>query len=247
MADYGEYGDFDDFDWEMDELASELELQKQTLPHGIDGIIFDVDGTLWDSRKQVAKAWNLAIKEHTDLDTRIDIVQLKNLFGKPMDEIAITLFPNLDEPARQELCRYCYTYEHEVLKQEPAPLYPGVDSTLKELSGSYPLFIASNCQCGYIEICIQSNHITPYIKDYACFGDTGLPKNETIRLLMERNNIKYPVYVGDTKGDEAACRALNIPIIYAAYGFGTVERPIATMHSFKDLLAIIPKLAQCGK
>lgn len=29
----------------------------------IENIIFDVDGTLWDSTGEVAKAWNLAVKE----------------------------------------------------------------------------------------------------------------------------------------------------------------------------------------
>lgn len=28
----------------------------------MDGIIFDVDGTLWDSVEVVAESWNLAIK-----------------------------------------------------------------------------------------------------------------------------------------------------------------------------------------
>ena len=31
------------------------------------GIIFDVDGTLWDSTKEVAVSWNRAIREHTSM------------------------------------------------------------------------------------------------------------------------------------------------------------------------------------
>ena len=38
----------------------------------MDGIIFDVDGTLWDSTDSVAEAWNQAIAEHSALDVRID-------------------------------------------------------------------------------------------------------------------------------------------------------------------------------
>ena len=33
----------------------------------MDGIIFDVDGTLWDSTEAVARSWNQAIEENTQM------------------------------------------------------------------------------------------------------------------------------------------------------------------------------------
>ena len=36
----------------------------------MDSIIFDVDGTLWDSVDPVAESWNLAIAENTDMTTK---------------------------------------------------------------------------------------------------------------------------------------------------------------------------------
>ena len=38
----------------------------------MDGIIFDVDGTLWDSVEVVAESWNLAIKENSDLEPNLN-------------------------------------------------------------------------------------------------------------------------------------------------------------------------------
>ena len=38
----------------------------------MDSIIFDVDGTLWDSADSVAAAWNLAIKKFSSLDITLD-------------------------------------------------------------------------------------------------------------------------------------------------------------------------------
>ena len=43
----------------------------------IEGIIFDVDGTLWDSTEEVAYSWNQAIKEQTDMDRTLTAEQLK--------------------------------------------------------------------------------------------------------------------------------------------------------------------------
>ena len=61
----------------------------------MDGIIFDIDGTIWDSREPVAKAWNDVLENETDLDIRVDAQILTGLFGKPMTEIRDSLFGDL--------------------------------------------------------------------------------------------------------------------------------------------------------
>ena len=95
--------------------------------------------------------------------------------------------------------------------------------TIRKLAEKYPLFIVSNCQCGYIEVMIESSGIGPFIRDHLCFGETGTPKSETIRALMDRNDLKDVVYVGDTQGDADACRDAGVPFVFAEYGFGDVR------------------------
>ncbi len=210
--------------------------------NNIDGIIFDIDGTLWDSREQVAHGWNQAIREFSSLDVQVDLPWLKQLFGRPMTEIACILFPELEENSRALLMEQCYIYELDYLRTHPAPLYPYVAETIQELSRTYPLFIVSNCQCGYIECCIESTQIDSYITDFACFGDTNQPKNETIKLIMKRNHLKSPIYIGDIQGDADACQIAGIPIIHAAYGFGAIKEPAAVIENFRELLTLIPLL-----
>lgn len=205
----------------------------------MDSIIFDIDGTLWDSREQVAIGWNRAIEEKSNLDTRVNLAWLKSLFGKPMTEIADIIFPSLSSMEKSELMKHCYQYELDYLRAHPAPLYPHVSETMAQLVKTYPLFIVSNCQCGYIECCIESTHIDQFITDFACFGDTNQPKDKTIRLIMERNQLTQPVYVGDIQGDADACALAGIPIIHAAYGFGTIENPLHRIHDFADLLMFL--------
>ncbi len=202
----------------------------------MDGIIFDVDGTLWDSTEPVAEAWNLAIRENSSLDISLNRRILKGLFGKTMTEIGEAIFPmieNIEE--RNALLDACYNFENTYLRNHPGTLYEGVTETIKKLAGKYPLFIVSNCQCGYIEVVMEAAGLVPYIKDHLCFGETQTPKGRTICTLMERNGLKDAVYVGDTQGDADACAEAGIPFIFAEFGFGDVPDARVRIQRFADL------------
>lgn len=206
----------------------------------MDSIIFDVDGTLWDSTKSVAESWNKAIREHSSLNLTLEPVSLSRVFGKTMTEIADALFPDLSVKERMELLDVCFDEENRYLEDHPGILYPDVVRTIKELSLSCPLYIVSNCQCGYIEVMLRTTGLAPYIRDHLCFGETQVPKGETIRMLIERNNLQSPVYVGDTQGDADSCKTAGIPFIFAEYGFGDVPDARTRIHTFSDLTKLLP-------
>lgn len=207
----------------------------------MDGIIFDIDGTLWDSTDSVAASWNRAIRENSSLDLTIDSHILSGLFGKTMTEIGSALFPDYSEEERAKILEICFHYENEYLKDHPGVVYKGVVDTIQKLSEKYPLFIVSNCQLGYIEVTMKSAGIEPYIKDHLCFGETQVSKGETLLMLMERNGLKSPVYVGDTQGDADACRYAGIPFIFAEYGFGDVPDAETRIKTFSDLENLLIK------
>ena len=60
-----------------------------------DGIIFDVDGTLWDSTPVVVNAFNEVVTEKGILDHKLTTDDLKRTFGKPIREIGLILFPHI--------------------------------------------------------------------------------------------------------------------------------------------------------
>ena len=116
---------------------------------------------------------------------------------------------------------------------------PGVVETIRKLSGQVKVFIVSNCQSGYIELFLKKTGLAPYVTDTECFGDTGMKKAENIRLVVARNGLQLPVYVGDTKGDEEAAHAAGVPFVHAAYGFGRAGQPEAVIETFSELLTLI--------
>ncbi len=205
-----------------------------------DGIILDVDGTLWDSTGIVAQAWTRAVKENGCPERIITAEELRREFGKPMDEIAKDLLPELTEAKRRNVMEACCAYEHEYLCADPCRIcYPGVEDTIRNLSGRTGIFIVSNCQAGYIELFLEKTGLGICIRDYECFGNNGCGKAENIRLLVRRNHLQSPFYVGDTQGDAKAAAAAQIPFVFAAYGFGRADRMDAQIRQFSDLIPLI--------
>lgn len=104
----------------------------------IDSIIFDVDGTIWDSRDAVARAWNeVFTAEHVNL--QVDVACLTGYFGQMLPDIARQLLPDYKEDEQMRIIGLCCEEEHRKLYAEGAPAYDGLEDTLKKLSARYPL------------------------------------------------------------------------------------------------------------
>lgn len=204
----------------------------------MDSIIFDLDGTLWDSRDVVVKAWNKALKEHKEIDKILTKEDFKGVMGLQIKEIGIKFFPDLNENMRQTILKECCEVEGQYLTKQGGMLYEKLEETLEVLSKKYKLFIVSNCQAGYIESFYEYHKLQKYFVDFENPGRTGLSKGENIKLVIERNNLINPVYVGDTDGDHKAAKFAGVPFVFASYGFGEVSHFDYEINRFSGLLEL---------
>ena len=208
-----------------------------------DGIILDIDGTIWNTTGVIAKAWNQAICDCGYGAAKVDPQSLQKEFGKPMSVIADDLWPNLNQEQKNILMEKCCQREQEAIEENQSDItYPEVRETIKKLSGRFNIYIVSNCQSGYIELTMKKNGIESFIRDHECYGDTKKGKADNLRSLVERNHIKAPVYVGDTQGDADACREAGVKFIFASYGFGSVQEFDAKVDAFGQLLDLLQNL-----
>ena len=211
-----------------------------SLKSKFDSIIFDLDGTLWDSTGVVAEAWQAA-KEQVDFikeDVTADMV--KGITGMTYKAIFEKLFPYLTDEKREEYKAIAAKYELEILHTKGGQLYPALEETLQYLSAKYKLYIVSNCQSGYIEVFFNTSGLEKYFLGHQCYGTKNMPKADNIKDIVNDHALKAPVYVGDTMGDYNAAVGAGVPFIFASYGFGKVdEDQVATIDKVSDLIELL--------
>lgn len=206
------------------------------------GIIFDMDGTLWDSAEGVAKAWTEVVQQEYDRNRVVSTADIQSVMGKTMDKIAEALFPEIEETRRMELLEHCCKEENEYLRQHGGILYEGLEDTLKKLQQEYHLYIVSNCQSGYIEAFLQYYQLGGYFEDFECYGNNKLKKGANIKNVVERNAIEQAVYVGDIQGDYEASLEAGVKFIHAAYGFGTIDAFVPEIKKLCELPEVVKEV-----
>ncbi len=198
------------------------------------GIIFDLDGTLWDATEQMLPAWNRVLTHFSSREP-MTLAELRSYMGKTVEEIAAAALPDLPEKDRVAIFNQCSIDELPWLKDHPGKIYPDVPQVLAQLAKDYPLYIVSNCQDGYIQTFLQVSGMENLFADFTCSGMTGFGKGDNIRLIVEKHQLDKAVYLGDTQGDYNACAKANVPFIHARYGMGTVEQPVKSIAAFREL------------
>ena len=210
------------------------------------GIIFDMDGTLWDSAQGVAECWTEVVRREypaSDKEVRngkvITTEKIQSVMGLTMDKLAEGVFPELPEDDRMKLLDKSCQAENAYLEKHGGVLYPEVESTLRKLSEKYHLYIVSNCQSGYIEAFLKYYDFGRYFEDIECYGNNNLKKGDNIRLVADRNGLDAAVYVGDIKGDYVASMEGGVKFIHAAYGFGSIKQETPVINEFAELPDVV--------
>lgn len=208
-----------------------------------DALIFDLDGTLWDSSETVAEAWSAALAR-LGVERTLTKDDLTREMGKPMDVIMADFFPELPEERRAALMPELCEEETRLLTIKGGTLFPEVAQTLAALKRRFRLFIVSNCQQGYIESFLAAHSFEALFEGHLCWGDTGLSKGGTNRELIRRFGLNAPIYIGDTEGDRISAREAGIPFLFAAYGFGSATEDCPRIERFSEIETMVEEMSK---
>lgn len=205
-----------------------------------DSILFDLDGTLWDSSEPASVVWKQVAARYPEITDKISGPILKSFYGLPLEDIARGMFKSVPFEKALLVMEICVREQCPYLLEHTGILLGDIEGTLRKLKErGFRLFIVSNCRSGYIEAFLQGHKLEYLIDDHLCPGDTEELKAANIRAIIDRWQLKSPVYMGDTQGDLDAAREAGVPFIFAEYGFGTAAEQDAVATHFEELLDIV--------
>jgi HAD superfamily hydrolase (TIGR01549 family) len=183
-------------------------------------VIFDMDGTLFDSTAVVTAAYIETVVACGGARYEPDDVVAAYGFGPP----ATILAHLLGRPCRDGELE-CY---HERLRALAAgvAVYPGLFEALVELSERVPMAVSTGASASAAAILLDATGLAPSFASVAGGDEVTCPKPspEGIRLACARLGIRpqATAYVGDSALDlAAACRA---GAVAAAAGWGHLYR-----------------------
>ena len=205
-----------------------------------DGVLFDLDGTLWNATARICEGWNVVLRHHPEIvRPLVTEAEVAATMGLMMPDIARKIFPVEDEATRALLLQEHEEAECALLRACGGVLYPAVEETLAALSARAKLFVVSNCQDGYIQTFYAAHKLDRYFTGFECAGRTGQPKSYNIALVARQYGLERPVYVGDTLLDCTSAQEAGVPFLHAAYGFGGPIEGVPAVRAFADIPAAL--------
>jgi phosphoglycolate phosphatase len=68
-----------------------------------------------------------------------------------------------------------------------------------------------------------------------------------MQLLVDKHDLKSPVYVGDTDSDSVESSKAGVPFVYMTYGFGKTDNYSIKFDTFNELVEYYYNLANNHK
>ena len=203
-----------------------------------DALVFDLDGTLWDTTSACAVGWNRVLRRHAIAFREITPADVRSVAGKPHTTCIREVFASLPEDQVRTLIEETPHEDNRMVQELGGTLFPGVRVGLERLNATHPLYIVSNCQAGYVETFFEHTGLGDMFRDFECWGNTRRPKPDNLRELVRRNQLSAPVFVGDTEGDRLAAATCVVPFVHVGYGFGQCADADFRVSSFPELVAL---------
>ena len=203
-------------------------------------IIFDLDGTLWNTEDICYEITKDIVKKY-DFLQEITKETIAKTMGCTFSETAEMFMPYLEKEKREEILQEILDATANKLTAVGGNLYDGLEEVLIELKKNYKLAIVSNCAAGYIESFLDSSNFREYFEDFAAAAKMKITKAEAIRVVLERNNITKAIYVGDTIKDFEASQGAGIEFIQAKYGFGQDLKTKYYINTMSELPKLLNK------
>jgi len=186
-------------------------------------IIFDLDGTLVDSRVDITNAINYAVKEYGI--GSFSVQEITSMVGRGVTKLIEDLIKPYPEILPKDVIdKFLYYYERHLLDNTKA--YPGVKEVLEELK-EYKKAVISNKREYLSRKTLEGLGLLKYFE--VILGSDSVPEKKPspvpVLTVLDRLRISpaEALIVGDSDLDIMAGRAAGIKTAGVTYGYRPVE------------------------
>lgn len=203
-------------------------------------IIFDLDGTLWETIEATYIAANIIVEKHKELKKISKETIIKGM-GLSSLENASNYIPYIPAKIGIKYMKEISQKTSEIINEKNVVIYDGAIETLKELSKEYKIGIITNNRDEYAKTFLRISNLEKYFTDYMGAASYDITKGEAIKEMVKKYKEKENYYVGDIKKDQEATMYAGIKFIHAKYGFEPNLKSELSIDKIQDLPKIIKK------
>lgn len=197
----------------------------------IDGVLFDLDGTLIDSRQDLAAGVNRLLAE-LELEP-LSTAELMTFVGRGARALVRRALDRADPegrlPRTDDVLRRFLGHYQAVMLDTTVP-FPGVTSGLTRLrAAGVPMGVLSNKPHGPTVEIVAALELQGFFSVVLGAGAVPARKPEPDGLLFAADALGVTVerclYVGDSDVDVLAGRAAGMPVVWCSWGGIHIDRP----------------------
>jgi len=185
-------------------------------------VVFDLDGTLIDSRRDLADAANALLVEHGGAPRSVEEISSMVGEGAALLVARALKASGLEIDARRALARFLELYDERLLAH--TRLYDGTREALGEIAGMAKLAVLTNKPQRPTDRILEGLGIGPMF-DRAIGGDSQFPRKPNpaaLHHLMTTagSGTDDTMLIGDSAIDLRTARAAGVRSCLVRYGFG---------------------------
>lgn len=205
----------------------------------IKGVIFDLDGTLIDSKKDILGAFHYAFNKLNK--EKPEDEKLIHTIGSKLEECFLPFLGN-DEVLLKNAANLFREYYEEKYLEKTRP-FDNIDEMLKSCAKEYKLAITTMKKGNYARKIIEAFNWKNYFESVVG-AEEGLKAKPNPDMLLKAVcdlNLKISdvVYIGDTEIDYLMAQNSQVEFIFVSWGYGKLNGKYKNIEICNSPLEII--------